>query len=85
MQLPLRRLIEGSNRPANAGGWGERNLEERFAVLHGMPRGYEVYISIRMFAKSELWFLKSVICPPERLFAGLSNKTVNLEDHRQKH
>jgi hypothetical protein len=56
-----------------------------FAVLHGTPLYKEVYIPIRMFAKSELWFQKSVICPPERSFAGLSNKTVNLEDHRQKH
>jgi hypothetical protein len=38
-----------------------------------------------MFAKSELWFQESVNCPPERLFAGQSNNTVNIEDHRQKH
>jgi len=42
-----------------------------------------VYIPLLMFAKSDLWFRESVNCPPERLFAGLSNKTVNLEDHRQ--
>jgi hypothetical protein len=50
-----------------------------------MPPGYGVYIPILMFAKSELWFQESVNCPPEGSFAGLSNKTVNLEDHRQKH
>jgi hypothetical protein len=38
-----------------------------------------------MFAKSGLWLQESVNCPPERLFAGQSNKTVNIEDHRQKH
>jgi hypothetical protein len=56
-----------------------------FAVLHGMPPGYGVYIPLLMFAKSELWFQESVNCPPDGSFAGLSNKTVNLEDHRQKH
>jgi hypothetical protein len=50
-----------------------------------MPPGYGVYIPLLMFAKSELWFQESVNCPPEGSFAGLSNKTVNLEDHRQKH
>jgi hypothetical protein len=50
-----------------------------------MPPGYGVYISLLIFAKSALWFQESVNCPSERLFAGPSYKTVNLEDHRQKH
>jgi hypothetical protein len=50
-----------------------------------MPPGYGVYIPLLMFAKSELWLQESVNYPPERLFAGQSNKTVNIEDHRQKH
>jgi len=50
-----------------------------------MPPGYGVYIPVVVFAKSPLRFQESVNCPSERLFAGLSNKTVNLEDHRLKH
>jgi hypothetical protein len=56
-----------------------------FAVLHGMPPGYGVYIPLVIFAKPELRFQESVNGPSERLFAGPSNKTENLEDHRQKH
>jgi hypothetical protein len=50
-----------------------------------MPPSIEEYIPLLMFAKSGLWLQESVNCPPERLFAGQSNKTVNIEDHRQKH
>jgi hypothetical protein len=41
-----------------------------FAVLHGMPLGYGVYIPLREFAKSESLFREIIGPQLERLIAG---------------